>query len=59
MHEPAQKKSGSFLKSKQETLARSQTYLLFDVLLASTKIHFSAGLHVREASTNLFTSASL
>lgn len=36
-HEPAQKKARSLLKSKQETLARSKTYLLFDVLLVSTK----------------------
>lgn len=36
-HEPAQKKYRSLLKSKEGTLARSQTYLLFDVLLVSTK----------------------
>lgn len=36
-HEPAQKKSRSLLKSKEGTLARSKTYLLFDVLLVSTK----------------------
>lgn len=48
-HEPAQKKSRSLLKSKQETLARSQTYLLLQVLLVSTKIYVSAGQVVRES----------